>query len=279
MSDAFAAETLLLRKRLAPAVIGGTWVLLVLIFAFGVPYIVYSTLDPADGAGDRADLLAVLVPSAVDSTSVSSYPLFGGAIMLILGVLITGSEYRWGTWGARLSQGPSRSTVVLAKLGAGVLAVAAIALAAAVASVLASLVIAAVEGQSGGLPPVPDLLASLGAALLISTAFLSLGAALAVVFRGTSVALAVGLVWTLGLENAVAGLASVIGALEPVRAVLLSSASGSLVAGLGAPTQGAGGTPGVVDHLGVPAACLVLAAYIAVSATVAVVLTRRRDVT
>ncbi|MFG3257272.1 ABC transporter permease subunit [Streptomyces sp. NPDC048172] len=278
MIDALAAETLLLRKRLAPVVIGAAWVAMVLIFAFGVPYIVYRTLDPAKDSGDRADLLDVLVPSSVDSTSVSSYPLFGGALMLILGVLITGSEYRWATWGARFTQGPSRTQVLLAKAAAGALAAVAIAVVAAVAAVVASLVIATAEGAPRGLPSVPSMAASLGVAVLISVACMSLGAALGVICRGTSVALAAGLLWMLGLENAVSGLASMVNVLEPVRTVLLSSAGGSLVAGLGAPTQGAGGTPGVVEHMSTPTACLVLTVYIAVSLTAAVVITRRRDI-
>ncbi|PSL01629.1 ABC-type transport system involved in multi-copper enzyme maturation permease subunit [Haloactinopolyspora alba] len=278
MIAALNAETLLLRHRLAPLVVGGSWIALVLAFAFGVPYIVYSTLDP-DATADRADLLETLVPAAVDSTSVSSYPMFGGAIMLILGVLVTGPEYRWGTWTARLSQGPGRAQVVLAKIAAGVLAVIAIAVAAAVTSAVASAVIASVEGEPLNWPAPVEMLASLGGAVLISATWMSVGAALGVLFRGTSVALAVGLVWTLGLENAIAGLAGVIGALEPVRAVLLGTASGSLVAGLGAPTQGDGGTPGVVDHLTPAAACAVLAVYLVASTVLAVALVRRRDIT
>jgi ABC-type transport system involved in multi-copper enzyme maturation permease subunit len=234
-------------------------------------------LDPADAG--RPELLAILMPDAVGATSLSSYPLFGGAIMLILGVLVTGSEYRWGTWTARFTQGPSRTQVLLAKLVVGAIAVAVIALVAAVAAALASVLIATVEGQPVDWPPLSNLAGSLGAAVLISTTWMSVGAALGVVFRGTSAALAVGLLWTLGLENALSGLAGVIPAIEPVRTILLGSASGSLVASLGAPTQGDGGTPGVVDYLSAPGACLVLLAYLALSTTAAALLIRRRDVT
>ncbi|MGC4937259.1 ABC transporter permease subunit [Kribbella sp. DT2] len=277
MIDAVSSELLLMRKRLAPLVIGLAWVLMVISFAFAIPYIVYSVLDPADPS--RGGLLEILLPAEVGATSLSSYPLFGGAIMLILGVLVTGSEYRWSTWTARLTQGPSRTQVVLAKLVVGVLAATAIAVAASLASVVAAAVIAAVESQPADWPGVSTLLASVGAAVLISAAWMSVGAVLGVLFRGTSVALAVGLLWTLGLENAVSGLATILPALEPVRTVLLGSASGSVVAGLGAPTQGDGGTPGVVDYLSPPVAVVVLLAYLVLSTTLAVLLIRRRDVT
>jgi ABC-2 type transport system permease protein len=275
--DAVAAEALLMRKRLAPVIVGATWVLMVVVFAFAVPYIVYSVLDPSEAGRD--DLLRILLPGELASTSLSSYPLFGGAIMLILGVLVTGSEYRWGTWTARLSQGPSRVQVLLAKLAVGAVVTTVIAMVAAVAAALASMLIAAVEGRSLDWPSGWALAGSLGAAALISAAWMSVGAALGVIFRGTTTSLAVGLLWTLGLENALSGLAGVIPAIEPVRTVLLGSASGSLVGSLGAPTQGDGGTPGVVDYLSAPAACLVLVAYIAVSTAVAAVLIRRRDIT
>ncbi|NDL60161.1 hypothetical protein [Phytoactinopolyspora mesophila] len=279
MINAFASETTLLRNRPMPLVVGGGWVAMVLAFAFGVPYIVYSTLDPVDAQADRADLLDALVPASLDATSASSYPLFGGALMLILGVLITGPEYRWNTWTARFTQGPSRTQVILAKVAAGTVAVFVIAVVVVLASAAASMLIATIEGESLILPPAGDVLASVGAATLISTAWMTVGAALGVIFRGTTVALAVGLLWTLGLENAVSGLAGMFSMLEPLRAVLLGPASGSLVASLGARTQGDGGTPGVVDYVSAPVACLVLAAYIALSTTVAVAVIRRRDVT
>jgi ABC-2 type transport system permease protein len=276
MIDAVAAEGLLLRKRMAPVVIGIGWILMVVGFAFGVPYIVYNVLDPSDAG--RRELLDSLLPHAVAATSLSSYPLFGGAIMLILGVLVTGSEYRWGTWTARLSQGPGRVQVLLAKLVVAAIATTVIAAAAALAAAGASATIGAVESRSADWPSIGALAGSLGAAALISAAWMSVGAALGVIFRGTTVALAAGLLWTLGLENALSGLAGILPGLEPVRYVLLGSASGSLVSGLGAPTQGDGGTPGVVNYLSTPVACLVLVAYIVVSTTVAALLIRRRDI-
>lgn len=275
MIAALNSELLLLRRRGAPYVVGAAWVAMVVCFAFLIPYIVYANLDAGD---EREQILRVLLPESVGSTAVSSYPLFGGAVMLILGVLLTGSEYRWNTWTARLTQGPGRTQVLLAKLTAGAVAVSAVAAAALAAAALASTAVAVVEGRPVVWPDASTLLASLGCAALISIAWLSLGAALAVVFRGTSVALAVGLLWTLGLENALAGLASMFTALDPVRSLLLGTASGSLVAAIGAPTQTEGGTPGVVAHLEAPAAVAVLCAYTVLSACAAALLLRRRDI-
>ncbi|GAA2070152.1 hypothetical protein GCM10009780_00920 [Actinomadura alba] len=274
-----AAEALLLRKRLAPFVVGGGWVVMVVGFGFGVPYIVYATLDPVKQAADRAELLATLLPAAAHTTAAGSYPLFGGAIMLILGVLITGSEYRWGTWPARLSQGPGRAGVVLAKVLVGTAAVVLIATAALAASLVASIVVASVEGRSLTWPAASAIATALGATVFISVAWMSVGAALAVIFRGVGAALGAGLLWTLGLENALSGLAGVVPALEPVRAILLGPASGSLVAALGVPSLSEGGAVGVAAYMSAPAACAVLSGYIVAGVALATVLIRRRDIT
>ncbi|RCG22838.1 ABC transporter permease [Sphaerisporangium album] len=279
MINALSAEALLLRRRPAAFVVGGVWVLLVVGFGFAVPYIVYATLDPVKHAADRAQLLDILLPSAAGETAAGSYPLFGGAIMLILGVLITGSEYRWGTWPARLAQGPTRTQVVLAKTVAGAVAVVVIAAAALVAAIVASIVIASVEGRPLTWPGPSEIAASLGATALISVAWMSVGAALGVVFRGVGTALGVGLLWTLGLENALSGLAGVVPALEPVRTVLLGPAGGSLVAALGVPSMGEGGSPGVAAYVTAPVACLVLAVYTVAGVALATALIRRRDIT
>ncbi|GAB1820110.1 ABC transporter permease subunit [Herbidospora sp. RD11066] len=279
MRHAFAAESLLIRKRMAPAVVGAVWVALVVLFGFGVPYIVYATFDPATQAADRAALLEILIPSAFHTTAAGSYPLFGGAIMLILGVLVTASEYRWGTWPTRLSQGPGRAQVMIAKVLAGSVVVVVIAAVALVAALLTSVVIALVEGQPIAFAGPLTIVVSLAGTILISVAWLSVGAALGVVFKGAATALAVGLVWTLGLENALSGIAGFVPWLEPIRYVLLGPASGSLVASLGVPTLSEGGSPGVEAYMSAPVACLVLAAYAIAGVAVAVHLIRSRDIT
>lgn len=278
MIAALAAEILLLRKRLAPFVVAGAWVIMVVGFGFIVPYIVYATMDPGKQA-DRAELLATLLPAAAQTTTAGTYPLFGGAIMLILGVLVTGSEYRWGTWTARLVQGPSRTQVVLAKFGVGAVTAAVIATAALAASMVTSVVIALTEQRPLIWPATWAVIASLGAAAFISVAWMSVGAALGVVFRGVGTALGVGLLWTLGLESAVSGLAGAVPAMEPVRATLLGPASGSLVAALGEPSVSKGGAIGVGAYMSAATACAVLLGYAAASIAVATVVTRHRDIT
>lgn len=276
--SALTAELTLVRHRPAPYALAGVWSLMLVAFAFVVPYIVYLNLDPVADP-ERGELLAVTLPASMSTTAISSYPLFGGPMMLILGVLLTGAESRWGTWKVRLTQGPSRSQVVVAKMVSGSLAAAGVVLVAHVAAALASWVIAVVSGGSTAAPGIVDVLRSVGIALVLGVVWTVVGMALGIVVQSGSLAIAGGLMWTLAIENMLVGLATMIPALEPVRQVLLGAASGSLVAAAGAPTQGAGGgTPGVVDVLSGPGALLVLAAYVAVAVAASVWTVRRRDV-
>ncbi len=277
MYPALASETYLLRKRPLPYLIGGTWAFMVMAFAFVVPYVIYLALDPATNP-DRDDLLAVVLPARLDQTALGSYPLFGGAVLLVLGALVTGSEDRWGTWKVRFTQGPSRTAVIGAKFVAAAIATAIIAAVALLGAVVASLTIATIAGEERALPSAGALLASVGAAWLIALAWTAVGMALAVAFKSATTAIAVGLIWTMAFEQLLSGLAGMLSGLEPLRYVLLSSASGSLVGSLGTPLQSAGGTPGVVDYLSGAQAIGVLLAYTGVAFVVSRRLLTRRDI-
>lgn len=277
MRNAISSEWYLLRARRVPMVIGILWAVLVALFGIGIPYIVYLAL-PADSEQDTGALLeAVVLPSSA-TTALGSYPLFGGAIMLILGVLVTGPEFRWGTWTARFTQGPGRGAVIGAKALVGAAVASLVTVGALVAAMAASAVITAVEGRPLELPTAGELGGALVGAALVSSVWTTIGMSLALLLRGTTTALIAGLLWALAFENIISGLVQVLTILEPVRAALPGVAAGSLVAALGAPTQDSGGSPGVVAVLDAPAALLVMALYVAVALGAAVLVTRRRDI-
>lgn len=278
--SALAAELYATRRRPGVWAVGGVWLALTVAFGMAVPYIVYLAIsgspDTADGDPER--LLATLMPDRLVPTTLSLFPLFGGAIMLILGTVAAGGEYRWGTWGTLLTQGPSRTSVVLAKIGALAVALAGVVAATFATVAVVGATLAAAEGRPLDWPSPGDVVAGLGAAWLVSLAAASLGFALAIAFRSTGTALAVGLVWLLALENAVNGLSFLLD-VTAVQKVLLGPNAGSLAAALGASTQDDGGTPGVVATSTPLVACLVLAGYVVVLAAISVTLIRRRDAT
>ena len=273
--NALRSEFFLLRRRRAVRVIGLLWVLMVSMFAFGIPYIVALSL-PADQ--DPSALLDIVSLASFPQTALSSYPLFGAAMFLILGAVLGGSDWGWGTWKGQLSRGPSRVQVVLAKAVATVTAAVAITVVAQVVAFPVSYVISASAGRGAELAPVSALLGSLAAATLIASASCCLGFCLAIVSKSLPLALAVGLVWVLAVESIVSGLVQLWGPLAFVQKILLGPASGSLDAALGATELSQGGTPGVVAAMSAPAAVAVLLAYMLVATMLSVVTMNHRDI-
>lgn len=267
------------RRRPAVWSIGGTWLVLALAFGLGIPYLVYRTLvdDPAQAEAAR-ELLAVVLPGQLVATGIGLFPLFGGAIVVILGALLIGNEYRWGTLALIFTQRPRRTQVIGGHAVALVLITLALVVATFVAMAAATALLAVVEGRPVSWPGAGSLARAVGAAWLICAAHASLGFFLATLFRSSATAIAVGLVWTLVIENAVSGLALVLTPFEVVQKLLLAPSSGALAGALGAPSQFEGGTPGVVAASNGWLPAVVLFAYLVLTISGALWVTGRRDV-
>ena len=95
--------------------------------------------------------------------------------------------------------------------------------------------------------------------------------------RSPALAVGLGLVWALVVENLLRGVANVLGGLQVITDLLPGTAAGSLAGALGAPTLGDDGTPGVLTTLAGGPAALLLGVYIVVFATAAGLLITRRD--
>ena len=275
MSGALHAELLSTRKRPGVWVIGAAWTTMAVAFGMAVPYIIYLAVKDSPVA-DREKLITGLLPDQFVSGTVSLYPMFGSALMLILGVVITGGDYRWGTWGTLLVQRAGRTAAVLGKAGATAVALLAITLSVTAATAVASALIAAAADRPQHWPGAATVLGGIGAAWLISMAAAGLGMFLAVLFRGTGAAIGVGLVWLLAVENLVSGIAGSLPALKPLQRLLISPNGGSLASAL-APAGAESSVPGLVSVSGPLTASLVLAAYVLVFLGLSVLVITRRD--
>jgi hypothetical protein len=139
-------------------------------------------------------------------------------------------------------------------------------------------VLAMIEGQPLGFPGIGALGKSIAVGVLILGMWALAGAAIGTLTRSPALAVGVGVVWVLAVENLLRGLASALDWLRPVTDVLPGTAAGSLVAAIGARPVSEGGSPGVVNNLaGWPAAGVALG-YLVILAVVTGVTLRRRDV-
>jgi ABC-2 type transport system permease protein len=283
MIGSFRAETLKLGKRPATWVLLGVVLALTQLFGYLLPYSSWLTSDQnfqTQGLDPQAVLAGVL-PGELVPTSLGGFPVFAGALVLILGALATGSEYGWGTLQTALTQRPTR----LALYGGKLLALAASSL--AVVLILFTLngvvagVIATVESRPLDYPSAAELARGVGSGWLILGMWCGLGALLGFAFRGVALPVGLGVVWVLGVENLVSAVAgSLLTGLQPLRDLLPGVNAGSLVWSL-APGGGSSGDapPGVTGAVAGGRATLALLVYVAAFAAAGAALVRRRDVT
>jgi ABC-2 type transport system permease protein len=280
MLSSTRAELLRLLKWPVTWVCVGVWSVMNLFFAYGLNYLTYrSAVSDGDDFVARV-LLSDMSLQRLPATLVQGLPMFGGAIVLILAALATGSGYGWSTWKTVFAQGPRRLAALSGTLAALALVVAGLVLATLALDVVASLTVMTVESQDLVWPTFGDLGEGVGGALLIMLTFTAAGAFLGIVARSPALSVGLGLVWALVVENLLRGVAALLGPLEVVTDVLPGTAAGSLAGALGAsgPSQGAdNGTPGVLTTLTGDSATALLVGYALVFVVLMAAVVRRRD--
>jgi ABC-2 type transport system permease protein len=274
MTRTVGAELLLVRKRLSTWILLTIWTLLALVFAYVVPYLTYLNGSSREPLGD-------LVPYRFVGTLMGGFPFFGGVIALQLGVFAFGSEYGWGTLKTLLTQRPGRLRVFAAKLLALGVTLVPFVLVVFGLGALASLAIALREGVSVDWPSAWLVVRGLGAAWLILAVWAAVGVLLAVLSRGTSLAVGIGILYALVIEGVLSALAREVSVLDRVVEFFLRANAYSLVARLGVSTDamrdnGPGSFSG--PFVGGAQALLVLGSYLAVLLVASGWCLRRRDV-
>ncbi len=280
MNGVLRAELLSARKRPGVWIVGGAWTVMAVSFGMIVPYIVWLAIRnrPACASGDPEKLINGLLPDRFLPGTVDLYPLFGSALMLILGAVLVGGEYRWGTWGTLLVQQPGRGAALAGKAVAMAAAVLCVTVAVVAASAGTSALVAVLTGRSAPWPGAAAVSAGIGAIWLVAMASASLGVFLSILLRSTGAAIGVGLLWLLAVENLVSGLTGALPALKAVQRLLIGPCTGSLATALDPSGKPNTSIPGVVSVSGPLAASLVLAAYVVVCLALSCVLVSRRDI-
>jgi ABC-2 type transport system permease protein len=274
------AELLRLRKWPAVWITIGAWMALTAMFGYLFNYLSYTTGNTSfSNEGASADvLLAEILPTNTAHVLVQGMPMFGGALMLVLGALVAGSGYGWGTWKTVLTQGPARRAAVVGSLAALTAFVVATVLLTLALCLALSLLVAAVESQAVVWPALTDLLVSLGAGLLVMEMWALVGFLLGTLARSPALSIGLGLVWALVVENLLRGVGQLLGPVETLTRFLPGTGAGSLVGSI-VGTGGADPTPGVLSTLSGGQATALLAGYLLVAPALAGWLIARRDVT
>lgn len=315
MLASFRAELLKLAKRPAVWVLGGLLVAFVVLLGYLPRYLQYIVSQ--SGTGDvqidigippivmlLATLPGRLVPAVMNHVAYGDRP-----VAVVLGALVVGSEYGWGTYKTALSQRPARLSVYLGKvLALGVVLVAFV-LAAYAAGAIAGTAVAVVEGprlaglteeelavqltdpnipastllqdvrRGLGAPELPVLLRGLGALWLKLAVWASIGLVFATLFRSAAIGMGVGLAFTEIVDATLAGLGSQLsGTFEAVARALPGANSLSLVVSFGDPFSFGDAPLGTSVQIDPARAVLVLAAYTLVSVVLGAILFRVREI-
>ncbi|MGH3469552.1 MAG: ABC transporter permease [Thermocrispum sp.] len=251
----------------------GIAALLTLTFAYVIPYAGYTGAVTGGPAAERG--LASMLPAQFVGSVLGGLPVFVGALSLIFGVLVAGSEYGFETWKSVLGQQPSRMTVYGAKLvtvAAGTLTGV---LTLFTVTAVASLVVAGVEGHAVLWPDAGEIAVGAAGAWLVATMWGSLGVLLGIGLRSVALPIGLGLVWLLAVQNLLSGIAApMVPFIADLQTYLPGPNAGALAAALGASTR----TPGVEAVVGAGHATIVLAAYLVAFCGLGGRLLRRRDI-
>ena len=280
LTNSTRAELLRLRKWPAVWVTLGAWIAMSLMFGYLFSYLSYKTgdLSFADEGSTREALLAGLLPTAVPDVLVQGMPMFGGALMMVLGAIVAGNGYGWGTWKTVFTQGPSRTSSALGSLVAMTMFVVGIVLLTLALYFAVSLTITATESQAVVWPAASEVAKSLGGGMLVLEMWALAGFALGTLARGPALSVGLGLVWALVLENLLRGVGALLGPVESFTTILPGTAAGSLVGALVGIGDNPNDTPGVLDVLSGTQATVTVLAYVVVLPLLALALIRRRDV-
>lgn len=273
------AEAVRLGRWPAFWIVLGVWLLLNLTFAYLFNYLAYASGESgamSDGL-PRDVLLGQLLPAAVPEVFTQGMAMFGGALMLVLGALAVGSGYGWGTWKTVFTQGPSRPAAIGGLLLSLLVVVVALVCAAFAVDLGVASLIAVSEGRPLVLPTLTRSVLGIGSGAAILGMWTLAGALVGAIARGPALAVGLGLIWVLVVENLLRGVAGIFGPIEAVTDLLPGTAAGSLAGAMR--TVGGPATPGVLDILSRGESLALLGAYVLVFGGGTIWLMTRRDLT
>ena len=281
MFGSFWAEVLKLRKRPAVWILGGLWLAVVVFFLYLLPALLFNvtlTGTPAEVASGESlqEQLPVLAPE-----NLVTYLLrflfhgLGMTVALILGALVAGSEYSWGTMKVMLSQWPGRLGVLSGKLLALFGLLLFFALVAFLVGGASSLAVALFSGASLARPPAVELLGGIGVGALILVVWAAFGFVLATLFKNTALAVGFGLIYSFAVEPALSGLSAFNEYFLAVARFFPGASTSTLSFAFEATED-----PAFAENFLSPAqSTLVLLLYAAAFVLIAALVFRRRDVT
>ncbi|HEX5167446.1 MAG TPA: hypothetical protein VFV93_18700, partial [Thermomicrobiales bacterium] len=233
--SSLSAELFLLRKRSAYWILLALWTAVGTTFGFVVPYLTWRNNPETE-----LSTFDALLPHSLVGNVAGGFPFYGGAFVLILGVLSIGSDYGWGTLKTTLTQRPGRMSYFTTKMVALALAIVPFVLSMYAVGGVASALNASRENAASNWPSLVSIVEGVATGWFILAVWGALGVMLAVLSRGTSLAIGIGILYGLALEGLLSALASQVSFLDPLVKFFLRANAYSLIQGFQGITQSDG---------------------------------------
>jgi ABC-2 type transport system permease protein len=269
----------------------GIWVLIILllvlavVIGYAISYLVDTFGSSAGSQGlpqgtTLADFKVALYPENFVKETFSTWGALGGVFALIMGVLVQGSEFGWGTIKTLYTQRYGRLTMLFGKIAALAVLVVVMVVGLFAVDAASSWVVALIDGKQVAFPEADVILQALVAAFLIFGFWAVFGFALATIFRQSAMAIGLGLAYALVVELLIFSLLRGFGGkvVQEIEQWFPIANTGYLARSFGE-----------IRFKGIPAtpapfadamhAVLLLLLYVAVFAAISAWLTRSRDVT
>jgi ABC-2 type transport system permease protein len=203
----------------------------------------------------------------------------GGVFALILGVLLQGSEYGWGTIKMLYTQRAGRVAMLIGKLAALATVIVLMVISLFAVDAASSVAAALLDGKSIVFPAASEIVKGIAALSLIFAFWGGFGFILATLFRQSAMAIGLGLAYALVVEGLIFGFgASLLSWLKNVQQWFPIANTGYLTDSFGSVTiRGIRSSP--PPFADATHAVLVLTTYVVVFVVISALLVRRRDVT
>jgi ABC-2 type transport system permease protein len=189
----------------------GIWVLVILllvlavVIGYAVTYLVDTFGSSAGSQGlpagtTMADFKVALYPENFVKGTLGTWGALGGVFALIMGVLVQGSEFGWGTTKTLYTQRYGRLTMLFGKILALSVLVLVMVVGLLAVDAASSSVIALIDGKAIAFPGAGVIAQAIAASFLIFTFWAIFGFGLATVFRQSAMAIGLGLAYALVVE-------------------------------------------------------------------------------
>ena len=274
MINSIRAETVLLGKRTSTWVLLGIWTWLAIFFTYVVDYFARDETLGWQG-------VANMMPAGVPQVVLTSLPFFGGVLVLLMAIISIGGDFGSNTLKLVFTQRAQRTEVFGAKLAAiGIWLLPFIAVGMGACLIASEIVAWRVDGPAD-LPSISVLVRTVLAAWLILAVWATLGTLLALLSRGTSLAIGVGIMYGLAVEGIVSNFFDSISFLEPLIKGMLRTNAYSIAATLGVTTdrtRDIGPASFAGPYVSAEQAVTVLLAYMVLFGGLGAWVLRRRDI-